>query len=289
MFKITKNDDKVLEIKNITFSNHPSVLSGNQFDEAFTREYARKMWVEATVRIMNNIPKDTDEEVAALLENEFGFSRYNDACFTTVLHPENLHSELHPLFILTLIAHGLTIAGLNEKTTDDGETVYDIKRLALRLEMDDFYHQCKNVMPAVSAGNMSEDTAIEKLKPLYRTEASRLINHAAVDGVCKAWKESIREKDVRNFIAGMRDVYKLTSTNRMQKNNNPLRSLDTFEKYVAGWLVYGEYKHDKNGNKNAIVKTFASACGTLPTKEGKKPTTKATPTKAGKAVAAQKK
>lgn len=289
MFKITKNNETDnFEIKNVAFSNHPSVLSGNEFDKAFTLEYARKMWVEATVRTLNESEKDADCETIALLENEFGFSRYNDACFTTILHPENLHSELHPLFILTLIAHGLTIAGIDVNTTDDGKTVYSIKRLALRLEMDDFYHQCKTVMPMVSAGNMAEDTAIEKLKPLYKVEASRLINHAAVDGVCKAWKESIREKDVRNFIAGMRDVYKLTSTNRMQKNNSPLRNLDAFEKYVAGWLVYGEYKHEKNGNKNVVMTTFASACGTLPAKEDKKKTGKATPTKAGKAVAAKK-
>ena len=110
----------------------------------------------------------------------------------------------------------------------------------------------------VETGNTTVEEAVQTIKPLYN-EATNIINHEAVDGICKKWQESTKEKLTRSFVTGLLSRYKLTRSNRV-KSDSPLKSQASFEKYFAMWLVTnGTMVKDKKQDKKT-VETFASIC-----------------------------
>ena len=246
--KKTKELELVTEMMNI----HPSVIDTKKFDEIFTREYARFEFFQLQAKIMNGKATTDDETKFNLLVDEFYHFSENDSEWDISDCPEGLK----PLMILTLFAHGKMIKSY-EYNDDDNK--YVIKSESLVLGLKDLYNECRKAVLDVENGNMSIEDAVKIVKPLYN-DATKIINHEAVEGVCKKWENSTKEKVTRAFVTGLLSRYKLTRSNRI-KAESPLKSLPAFEKYFAMWLVTnGEMVKNKKKQSRQTVETFESIC-----------------------------
>ena len=247
-FKIN-HETKEIEMVKEQMNLHPSIIDKVLFDEVFTREYARFEYFSLLAKIMNCTSTTDDEKKYSLLCDDFTFDESDD---TTNI--SDLPEELKPLMILTLFAHGKLLKSYEQ----DNEGVYKIKAEKLTLGLHDFYTTCHNTIIDVENGNTTLEDAVQTIKPLYN-KAINIVNHDAVDGVCKKWQESTKEKVARSFVTGLLSRYKLTRSNRV-KADSPLKSQASFEKYFAMWLVTnGKMVNNKKQGKKS-VETFDSIC-----------------------------
>ena len=190
-----------------------------------------------------------DEKKYSLLCDNFTFEESESSTDIS-----DVPQEIKPLMILTLFAHGKLLKAYEQ----DNEGVYKIKAEKLTLGLHDFYTTCRTTIIDVENGNTTLEEAVQTIKPLYN-EATNIINHEAVEGVCKKWQESTKEKLTRSFVTGLLSRYKLTRSNRV-KAESPLKSQASFEKYFAMWLVTnGTMVQDKKQDKKT-VETFESIC-----------------------------
>lgn len=247
-FKIN-HDTKELELVKEQMNVHPSIIDKKAFDDVFTREYARFEYFSLLAKIMNATNTAEDEKKYSLLCDNFTFDELENNTDIS-----DVPQAIKPLMILTLFAHGKLLASYEQ----DNEGTYKIKAEKLTLGLSDFYTACRTNIIDVENGSMSIEDAVQAIKPLYNA-ATEIINHDAVDGVCKKWQESTKEKVTRSFVTGLLSRYKLTRSNRV-KAESPLKSQAAFEKYFAMWVVTnGAMVKDKKKDKKS-VETFASMC-----------------------------
>lgn len=241
----TKDLEMIKEVMNI----HPSVIDKIAFDEIFTREYARFEYFSLLAKIMNGTNTAEEEKKFSLLCDEFKFNEQDDT--TNV---SDIPIEIRPLMILTLFAHGKLLKSYGK----DDEGVYKITADYFSLGLKDFYIACHSTIIDVENGNMTLEDAVKTVKPLYN-KATSIVNHNAVEGVCKKWEASTKEKMTRSFVMGLLSRYKLTRYNRI-KSDSPLKSEASFEKYFTMWLVTdGKMVNNKKQGKKS-VETFESFC-----------------------------
>lgn len=247
-FKIN-HETKDLEMVKEAMNCHPSIIDKKAFDTIFTREYARFEYFSLLAKIMNCTNTAEDEKKYSLLCDNFTFDKSKNSTDIS-----DVPQELKPIMILTLFAHGKLLKTYEQ----DNEGTYKIKAEKLTLGLHDFYTTCHKTVIDVENGNITLEDAVQAIKPLYN-EATNIINHNAVDGICKKWQESTKEKVTRSFVTGLLSRYKLTRSNRV-KAESPLKSQASFEKYFAMWLVTnGTMVNDKKQDKKT-VETFASIC-----------------------------
>lgn len=252
-FKTNKETGKQ-EIYNETMNVHSSVIAQKNFDTIFTREYARFEFFGLQAKIDNMTNSKEEEEKYCLLRDTFGFDNTITNDFTDI---SELNDELKPLMILTLFAHSKLLKSYEYDDKAD-KNPYSIKAQRLSLSLSDFYKESKKVVQAIENGSLSIENGVQELKSLYNSSCN-IINHGAVDGVCKKWDESTKEKCTRAFIMGLLSKYKLTRFNRI-KSESPLKSQETFEKYFAMWLVTEGTMVQGKKNKNKSIETFESFC-----------------------------
>lgn len=247
-FKIN-HETKELEIVKEQMNCHPSIIDAKKFDEIFTREYARFEYFSLLAKIMNATNTAEDEKKYSLLCDNFTFEESESSTDLS-----DVPQEIKPLMILTLFAHGKLLASYKQ----DNEGTYKIKAEKLTLGLHDFYTTCRTTIIDVENGNMTLEDAVQAIKPLYN-KATNIVNHDAVEDICKKWQESTKEKVTRAFVTGLLSRYKLTRSNRL-KAESPLKSQASFEKYFAMWLVTnGTMVKDKKQDKKT-VETFESIC-----------------------------
>ena len=245
----TNNETKELEMVKEQMNLHPSIIDKVLFDKVFTREYARFEYFSLLAKIMNATNTAEEEKKFGLLCDEFKFNEQDDT--TNV---SDIPNEIRPLMILTLFAHGKLLKSYGKN--NDGE--YKITAERLTLDLKDFYTACHSTIIDVENGTISLEDAVKIIKPLYN-KATSIVNHEAVDGVCKKWTESTKEKVTRAFVTGLLSRYKLTRSNRV-KADSPLKSEASFEKYFAMWLVTDGTMINKKKQDKKSVETFASIC-----------------------------
>ena len=248
MYEIKKNKEtKNFELKTVDFNFHSSLCQDGkiQFEKIYTREYARFEYFSLRCKYDNCNATPDDIEKMNLLENEFHFTlddRFRDL--------SDLDPQLVGLMFLTLYAHDALFDDYcvkkdkdgNEVTNDNG-LVYTVKKSRISLGLHDFYNKCKTTIAQFKNGAITLQEAVDIIKPLYN-DCTTLINHGAVEKVCKKWVESTKEKNTTAFILGLAPQYKITRSNRIDEKS-PLASEDQFSKYVAMWLVTGGTMTDK--------------------------------------------
>lgn len=252
-FKTNKETGKQ-EIYNETMNTHSSVIAQKDFDTIFTREYARFEFFGLQAKIDNGTNSKEEEEKYCLLRDTFDFDSTTSYDYTDI---SDLQEELKPLMILTLFAHGKLLKSY-EYDDKAEKNQYSVKAQRLSLGLLDFYKESKKVVQAIENGSLSIEDGVQELKPLYN-KACGIINHKAVEGVCKKWEESTKEKCTRAFVMGLLSKYKLTRFNRI-KTESPLKSQETFEKYFSMWLVTEGTMVQGKKNKNKSIETFESFC-----------------------------
>ena len=252
MYKIKQNKEtKKLEIV-ITDNNvHSSVISKGEYDKIFNREYARFEYFKLYVRYLNDgikegengLNKDEIEQMN-LLADAFKI----DTCDSHTML-DGLNDELKGLMLLQLFAHGKLI----KSVTKDDDGVYKLNiPIELSLGLNEFYSVCKKTVREIEVGDVTLEQAVDVIKPFYN-KSCEIINHNAVENVCKKWTESTKEKNTRAFIMGLLNHYKITRSNAIKKES-PLKNQNTFEKYFAMWLV----TEGKIVGKDTVVKVTQS-------------------------------
>lgn len=265
MYNIKANKEtKELQIIKEEMNVHSSIIDKKTFDDVFTREFARFEYFALLAKSENGKTSDDDETKLTLLADTF---KFDHKTVTNTVY-DGLHEELKPLMVLTLYAHGKLLKSYEEKTEEEDAS---IKSVVISLGLSDFYKQAKTLVQSIENGSITLDSAVNELKPFYNSACS-IINHNAVENVCKKWEESTKEKNTRAFIVGLLSKYKLTRYNKI-KAESPLKSQATFEKYFAMWLVSEGVMNDNKKNNVPSIETFDSFCGRL-TAQAKKKTTK---------------
>lgn len=236
MYEIKKNNEsKKFELKTIDFNFHQSLCQDGKtiFNEIFSREYARFEYFKLRSKYDNGNATPDDIEKMNLISSEFEFD--NNTPATTDI--SGTPKELIGLMYLTLFANNAIIKSYDCIKDDDGKNTYKLKTERISLSMDTFYNKCKSTIAQVKSGAITLEKAVDILKPLYN-DCTTLINHEALEKICKKWTESTKEKNTRLFIAGLLPTYKLNRSNRIDEKS-PLKSQIDFERYVVMWLISG--------------------------------------------------
>lgn len=243
MYKIERNKETgKLVLKKVILNVHPSIIDCKMFDDVFTRETARFEYLSLLAKQNRGEATTEDKEkLAALDAAEYTFS---------ILEAETsyngLHEALKPIMVLALFATGRLI-----KSYDMEED--KIKALRITLQLSDLYKACSELIPSIETGAATIEEAVQAIKPLYNEAVTRLINHDAVEGICKKWAVSTKEKMTRCFVLGLLSDYKLLRSLKIKKDS-PLKSQASFEKYVAMWVVSdGNMVEKKDKEKKTAV------------------------------------
>lgn len=254
MYDIKKNKETgKLELKHITFNMHPSIIEEGavQFEHVFSREYARVEYAKLRIKYLNSNISADELMKMELLEKEFEFDENTIFTFDYT----GVDNELIGTLFLTMYAHSII---LDEMQYDEENGKYSIKAQRISLKLDDFYAKCRKCVVNIKGGKISIEDAVKELKQTYNDAVKNsIINHNAVDGICKKWDESTKEKNTRAFIMGILPHYKITRSN-MIDTKSPLSSLANFEKYVAMWLVTAGALVDKKKNNKTNTVTIDS-------------------------------
>lgn len=246
MYKFENNKTTdTLEMKKIDFNCHPSVIDKKAFDEVFTREYARFEYFSLKAKYLNDKVQGDDLIKMDLLDKEFDIATVKHSVF------DGVADEIKPLLILTLYAHGKLLDDFKSNIDEESRIVAS----KLGLGLNDFYVKCKEVIKDIENGTKSIEEAVKIIKPLYNASTG-IVNHEAVEGVCKKWTANTKEYMTRAFVTGLISRYKLTRANKL-KGDSPLKSQLAFEKYFASWVVSnGEMVQEKAKGSN--IEAFAS-------------------------------
>lgn len=151
--------------------------------------------------------------------------------------------ELRRVCLAIIVAHGKFLNDVKESQNDNGNTEYTVSTRFVSFETTnkDFSalrSKCMNAVRALESGETdSIDSVIPDIKPLYSAYVAQF-DTVAVDGICKTYKESTRNVDVRRFLLGLTNTYKLNKTNVLD-SKSPLRSFESFQTYCLSWLVSG--------------------------------------------------
>ena len=260
-FKTNKETGKQ-EIIKTNMNVHSLVLDKTNFEKAFTLEYAKFEYLALYCKYSNGKATSFDVEKLGLLEKEFKFT-FETLAKTNESH--DLHFALRPLFILTLFAHGKLIQDIKESTNDNGEKEIHLvqKVIPLGENARELYSKCRVLIPQVDNGTLPLESAIQELKPLYNKAIDDFsINTEKVDGVCKKWTQSTKEKCTRQFVNGLVSRYKLTRENRLKKDS-PLLNEISFNRHLAMFIVSdGVMVKDKKDDKKSH-ETFDSIVNNL--------------------------
>lgn len=253
MYKFRKNKEtQRLEIVNTIMNVHPSIIDKVEFDRIFTREAARWQYFSLLAKIENGtVTKSEDYEKCDLLEEKYHFPKTDDSTDLT-----DCDAAIIPLMALTLFAHEKLLKEFVYEQKEDGTGEWKAKKAFLTFDVSKLFNECKKWVSIVEDQPVKIEEAIKAIKPLYN-EATNLVNHEAVEGVCKKWTASTKEKITRLFFIGLLPSYNVDSHNYI-KRINPLRSIDRFRTYFAMWLVTdGKIKDEKKTGKK-VEETFDS-------------------------------
>lgn len=246
MYTIRRNEESnKLEMVTIDFPIHRSLIGEGAkiFEAIFVREYARCEYYYFRQKGDNKKTSTQWNEYIQLFENpkEFGFSTQTPAK-TDI---SDLPKELHNLMLMYLLAYDCLI---DEYTTefdiDKMKSVYVLKRNYRNFGLADFFSQSKSIMQESNI-----EVAVKKLKPYY-LEACKMINHGAIENVCRLWNEPQKRKDIYAFTVELYNYYDLDVFGKYsfrfcvlkrrctkETMKYPLRSLRDFQKFVAWWFI----------------------------------------------------
>lgn len=269
--KVKNHADSVgseYELKKIDFNFHQSLMNQGRmmFDEIFTREYFRIIYWRLYIKKERSEEEDAKIEI---LERTFEYSK--ESASTSFEYSKEVPEEIRTLLILTLWAHVGILKNI-ERDEETGDLKLNYEKLTLR--MNEFYLLCKNTVPGIVNKTIKFDDAINRIKDDYRNSC-HLIDCEAVDGFRKKWVESEKKKNVEAFIGGLLPKYKVTASNRIRKDT-PLKSQETFEKYVSMWIVTcGHLEFNKTSQKSAeTFESLVKRYGSTSVKGGLKPDNK---------------
>lgn len=247
--KTNEKNEVIITKKYEEINFHSSIIDTSKVSEVYVREMARCDIIKLLVKDFNNGLNDEEFSILRELENDY-FNNIPGEQISTITTVKDAPEELKELLIAMLYTQGAIIKG----TTIDEDGNKKLIKPILSYGMGEFYIACKKALNELQQSATLEDQ-VKIVKPLYNSCITRL-DHEGNEGICKKWTESTKEKNTRLFLLGLTEKYKITKTNRL-KTDSPLKSIETFEKYVLSWIITEGAEVQKNRTDNNKLLTFS--------------------------------
>lgn len=237
------------EIRSFTMNVHPMIVNEKGFTDWF--DYAQCVYQTARLGVLtlNSVELTENDKIwLEYLMNEGITIPSTEKQLNALCSPiADLPNELRLLGLYTLSAHGILFEGCNEK---DGK--YSIKTINFTASLADFYKKSAETVRNIRTGQ-SLDDAVRGFKDDFGAFL-HCLDHAPVEGVCKHWEVTVRNKTVKAFLEGCLGTSKLTKSNLL-KRVSPIDTQKAFERYALMFLVTnGQYvlaKKSKGGIETA--------------------------------------
>lgn len=230
------------EIRSFTMNVHPMVVDEKGFTDWF--DYAQCVYQSARLGVLtlNGVElTEKDEQWIEYLTCEGITVPFTEKQLNALHSPiADLPNELRLLGLYTLSAHGLLFEGCNEK---DGK--YSINSINFTASLADFYKKSAETVRNIRTGQ-SLDDAVRAFKDDFSVFL-HCLDTEPVEGVCKHWEVTVRNKTVKAFLEGCLGTSKLTKSNVL-KRVSPIDTQKAFERYALMFLVTnGQYAITKKG------------------------------------------
>ena len=241
--KLNKDTQKYdVSFKSISFNMHSSIAPemSAKVSAVLEREFLRFDYQSAYVKMMSE-NDDKSRAIVNAIESETKMTTIDLKAATSL---SEIPTELRMVVFATIYVHGKYTTGITEKTDENG-THYSFVSPAKDFHGAKLRSECiKAVSKLENDSNATLENLIKSIKPSY-SEMVKQFDTDAVEGVCKNWKESTRNVDVKKFLLGLTETYKLSKSNLMERKT-PLASDYEFDKYVLMWVVSGgKFKTNK--------------------------------------------
>lgn len=239
------------EICLLTMNVHPMVVDVQEFNNWF--EYAQCVYQSARLGVLTlNGAELTEKDelwVEYLINEGFSIPSSEQELNALCSPISDLQESLRRLGLYTLSAHGLLFEGVKQNETT---CRYSIKTISFTANLADFYKKSAETVRNIRTGQ-SLDDAVRAFKDDFSVFL-HCLDTEPVEGVCKHWEATIRNKTVKAFLEGCLGTSKLTKSN-MLKRVSPIDTQKAFERYALMFLVTnGQYvlaKKSKGGIETA--------------------------------------
>ena len=237
------------EVVSVNMNVHPMVIDVQAFNDWF--EHAQCVYQSARLGVLTLNSVELTEKDEAWIEYftcEGYTVPFTEQQLDALCSPiAELPNELRLLGLYTLSAHGILFEGCNEK---DGK--YSIKTINFTASLADFYKKSAETVRNIRTGQ-SLDDAVRAFKDDFSVFL-HCLDTEPVEGVCKHWDATVRNKTVKAFLEGCLGTSKLTKSNLL-KRVSPIDTQKAFERYALMFLVTnGQYvlaKKSKGGIETA--------------------------------------
>lgn len=238
----TNNTEFTVSFKSFDLAYLPTCITSNMvgtIKKWLEREFLRLEYHSAYCDYKNN---DSEKSLAIMnaIESETGLMSSELVSGTNF---SGIPLELRRICLALVVAHGKFLNDVKKVQHEDGNTEYTVftRFVSFETTNKDFSalrSKCMNAVRALESGEIdSIESVIPDIKPLYAAYVSQF-DTVAVDGICKTYTESTRNVDIRRFLLGLTNTYKLNKMNVLD-SKSPLRSFESFQTYCLSWLVSG--------------------------------------------------
>lgn len=239
------------EIINMDINIHPMIVDKNSFKMFINVAQMAYEQARLGVLALNGTELNEKDEIwVEFLTNEGLSVPTTKQELDTLCSPiSDLPESLRRLGLYTLSAHGLLFEGVKQNETTGK---YSIKTISFTANLADFYKKSAETVRNIRTGQ-SLDDAVRTFKDDFSVFL-HCLDTEPVEGVCKHWDVTVRNKTVKAFLEGCLGTSKLTKSNVL-KRVSPIDTQKAFERYALMFLVTnGQYalaKKSKGGIETA--------------------------------------
>lgn len=238
----TNNTEYTVSFKSYELAYIPTCIASESIGlikKWLEREFLRLEYHNAYCDYKNN---DSEKSLAIMnaIESE---TELMSSELITGTNFSGIPLELRRVCLALVVAHGKFLNDIKVSQNENGNTEYTVSARFVSFETvnKDFSalrSKCMNAVRALESGETdSIESVIPDIKPLYAAYVAQF-DTVAVDGICKTYKESTRNVDIKRFLLGLTNTYKLSKMNVLD-SKSPLRSFESFQTYCLSWLVSG--------------------------------------------------
>lgn len=245
MLEIKKNAETgSKEIRSCTMNVHPMVVNEKGFTDWFENAQCIYQAARLGVLTLNGVELTEKDEIwLEYLMDEGITIPSTEKQLNVLCSPiKDLSESLRYLGMYTLSAHGLLFEGVKQ---NENTGKYSIKTISFTASLADFYKKSAETVRNIRTGQ-SLDDAVRALKDDFSVFL-HCLDTEPVEGVCKHWEATVRNKTVKAFLEGCLGTSKLTKSNLL-KRVSPIDTQKAFERYALMFLVTnGQYAITKKG------------------------------------------
>lgn len=233
------------EIISTNMNIHPMVVNKDMFNKCFEMAQLTYQQARLGVLALNGAELNEKDEIwiEYLIDEGISIPTTKQELDTLCSPISDFPESLRRLGLYTLSAHGLLFEGVKQHETT---CKYSIKTISFTASLADFYKTSAETVRNIRTGQ-SLDDAVRVFKDDF-SAFLHCLDAEPVEGVCKHWEVTVRNKTVKAFLEGCLGTSKLTKSNVL-KRVSPIDTQKAFEHYALMFLVTnGQYALAKKNN-----------------------------------------